>query len=459
MNWIDLLSHKRLGCNEVAPLQIGRSPFQQDYDRIIFSLPFRKLSDKTQVFPPCVNDYVRTRLPHSLEAASIGRSLGAGVGAFVLKNCQLENILVSDFGAVVAAATLAHDIGNTPLGHSGEEAIRYWFANSKVAAQIKSAMSRSECEDIARYEGNAQGFRVVSRLQMSENYGGMRLTCATLGAFAKYPCCSLASHTFPFSKKFSFFESEKNLFSDVAKCCGLIQYDPTIYAWSRHPLAFLVEAADDIAYRIVDYEDAFVCELITYEQLEKHFMQIIRQGAEEYVEPLRSLQERQHKVEYMRARAVGVLIEQVIGEFIKNYDAIMNGEYTLSLINSIPAAEIIVEINAVSYEKIYKNQYAAESAAAGFEIFGGLLDVFIPVVEELAQLRNEDKLTFRNRVFAQLLPNYCKKVHDKNWCNNVYLRAIGILDFIAGMTDSHAVTLYQKIKGVALPGSTFKPHW
>src|SRR5436190_11510304 len=187
MNWPQLLSTDRLGSSQPAGAEPQRSPFQRDSDRLMFSSAFRRLQDKTQVFPLADNDYVRTRLTHSLEVASVGRSLGARVGVEICKRRKLKNIHNSDFGEISSAAALAHDLGNPPFGHSGEDAIRHWFLHSPVAEEAKRELNEKERIDIERYEGNAQGFRLVTRLQMPDNNGGLQLTCATLGAFTKYP--------------------------------------------------------------------------------------------------------------------------------------------------------------------------------------------------------------------------------------------------------------------------------
>ncbi len=275
MDWRKLLSPQRLGKKAPDEITPGRSPFQQDFDRIVFSPAFRRMQDKAQVFPLADNDYVHTRLTHSMEVSCVGRSLGAAVGATICARHDLGHIQPSDIGAVVAAAGLVHDIGNPPLGHSGEEAIRYWFQHSELAAEMKAGMTEKQQADIAGYEGNAQGFRVLSKLQMPDNAGGMQLTCATLAAFAKYPVESRVRNRPEgvASKKFNFFQLERDLFKSVAETTGLL---PLVnsnddYCWCRHPLAWLVEAADDIAYRIVDFEDAWVMGILNYSEIEEYF--------------------------------------------------------------------------------------------------------------------------------------------------------------------------------------------
>ena len=248
MNWKDLLSPDRLGTGVPGKITPERSPFQRDFDRIVFSGSFRRLQDKTQVFPLVKTDYVRTRLTHSLETSSIGRSLGTATGVFICENFDTGGATPSDIGSIVAAAALAHDIGNPPLGHAGEEAIRHWFTNCESGKRLQETFSNAQRSDVANFEGNAQGFRVLTRLEMPDQTGGMQLTAATLGAFSKYPTGSEVEKRTPgvAGKKFGYFQTEKDLFAEVANCCGLIRTSEG--AWVRHPLAYLVEAADDIAY-------------------------------------------------------------------------------------------------------------------------------------------------------------------------------------------------------------------
>lgn len=452
MNWKRLLSSKRLGKNEADAITLGRSPFQQDFDRIVFSSAFRRMQDKAQVFPLAENDYVRTRLTHSMEVACIGRSVGANAGVFICKNHDVGSIQPSDIGAIVAAACLAHDIGNPPLGHSGEEAIRHWFCHSAVAAAMKSQMSPLECADIERYEGNAQGFRVLARLQMPENPGGMQLTCATLGAFTKYPMESFVKNppAGVASKKFNFFQMDKDLFAEVAETTGLKRIDGNAYCWCRHPLAYLVEAADDICYRIIDFEDSHMLGIITYEELESLFMRIIDDS--DFRKKLKEVNDNERRVELMRARAIGKLVSQLTGCFEKHQDQVLHGELQESLIDLIPAADALRKIEARSFEDVYTYRRAVEIEAAGFELTQGLLDAFINSVNDVAAARrNGVKPLYRNSRLLLLIPKRYRNEDDPQWLNSAYVRLINILDYISGMTDSYAVSLFKKIKGISLP--------
>src|SRR4051812_20139828 len=278
MNWPQLLCADRLGVASSGAPDAARSPFQIDSDRIIFSSAFRRLQDKTQVFPLADNDYVRTRLTHSLEVASVGRSLGARVGdAICKKHFPGGEIHASDVGAIVWAASLAHDLGNPPFGHSGEDAIRHWFTTSARAQEARASFTEAEVRDLECFEGNAQGFRIIARLQMPDN-PGLRLTYATLAAFTKYPRASVlpvATNGGSSTKKFGFFQSESELFEQVATGTGLLRRNPEALWWSRHPLAFLVEAADDICYRLVDFEDGFRLKHLSYKEVHDCFQAVI----------------------------------------------------------------------------------------------------------------------------------------------------------------------------------------
>ncbi len=450
MNWKDLLSSKRLGKNEADIISPGRSPFQQDFDRIAFSSAFRRLQDKAQVFPLAENDYVRTRLTHSLESSSIGRSLGSLAGQYLcgkyqdLKKLELQP---SDIGAITGAAALAHDIGNPPLGHSGEEAVRHWFCNSEVVAEDREKMSELERADIERYEGNAQGFRVLARLQMPDNPGGMQLTCATLGAFTKYPVESKDENApkAKIYKKFNFFQTDKKLFTEVAETTGLKKLPGSDYCWARHPLAFLVEAADDICYHIVDFEDGRMLKIISYKQLKDLFMEIIRDTSLE--DRLESIASETRKVELLRAKALGTLVREITNVFIENEEKALAGELDCPLLDLIKSRDAMKEISRISFEEIYTYRRAVEIEAAGYELTEGLLNAFYPCIQDWAKNGKENS-SYRTKKMLQLIPSH---YYDFE-CNDCYIRMMYLLDFISGMTDSYAVSLFKKIRGISLPG-------
>jgi len=450
-DWRKSLSFHRLGRDTRDLITPGRSPFQQDFDRVVFSAAFRRLQDKAQVFPLADNDYVRTRLTHSIETASIGRSIGGIAGTFICENFDLPEITPGDIGSIVAAACLAHDIGNPPLGHAGEEAIRYWFNHSPVAARLAERLTPEERADFAWYDGNAEGFRVLSRLESGHHRGGMQLTCATLAALCKYPCPAAKRGVLPGAegKKFNFFRQDIPLFREVAEHTGMIEVEKDV--WHRHPLAHLVEAADDITYLIVDFEDAHRLRIISYPELEALFMPMISDGSlKRYI---KSLPDDNQKVELLRAKVLGVLVRQCSSAFGMYHDEIVEGKLDRPLSSLIDAAPLLSQIKAKSADRVYDTRRAVEIQAAGFELTSGLLDTFMTAVAEAAaEARGEGAASYRSQKLLKLIPPRYRNLSDAAFCNDTYSQLLSVLDFITGMTDSHAVTLFKKIKGIALPG-------
>lgn len=451
MNWIQLLCSDRL-CRSVRPrsFDAARSEFRRDGDRITFSSAFRRLQDKTQVFPLADNDYVRTRLTHSLEVASVARSLGARVGSFIVERHGMHEVHASDFGDICAAAALAHDLGNPPFGHSGEDAIRHWFVNSPIAEQAKAGMDDKQRADIERYEGNAQGFRLVARLQMADNNGGMQLTCATLGAFTKYPRESIVAGVSDYkgasAKKFGFYQAERELFEQVAERCGLIRRNSECAWWARHPMAFLVEAADDICYRLVDFEDGFRLGHLSYQQTRDLMLAPMREGHRP--KRLDDIPSEAKRVQLIRAMAIGSAIEECAELFVAREAEILSGAFDASLIDGIDSAAAWDEIIRISRERIYNTTRGVEIEAAGFEVLGGLLDVFVSALNDLS---GSSKPSPRSRKLIQLIPEDSVGPNRQPDPSS-YVRLMRILDFVSGMTDRYAVTLYKKVRGISLPG-------
>ncbi len=449
MEWKKLLCAGRLGKGDSqGVIDPARSPFQRDFDRIVFSSAFRRLQDKTQVFPLAENDYVRTRLTHSMETASIARSLGSRAGVFICREFDTGGMLPADIGMAAAAASLAHDIGNPPLGHGGEEAIRYWFSRSTEGRKIAAGMSEAEAADFVSYEGNAHGFRVLCCLQMPDQYGGMQLSCASLGAFAKYPCSALHRSPGIAGKKFNYFQSEKKLFAEVAERCGLREFGQGSYC--RHPLVFLVEAADDIAYRIVDFEDARMVGLISDELLEDLFCRMLEDG-KSVAEYARKISNPARKTEFLRAMVIGALVKECVRVFEENQTQILAGEFNSPLIEMIPQAAVLREIEKISQDKVYHNCRVAEIIGAGFELISGMLDILVPAAAELAAAGREGrKADYRSMNMSYLLNRSYMPLESEEWRNSSYLQLLYLLDYIAGMTDTYAVNIYKKLKGISL---------
>jgi dGTPase len=450
VHWAQLLSADQLGRSKPGRREPGRSDFQRDTDRIIFSSAFRRLQDKTQVFPLAENDFARTRLTHSLEVGSVGRSLGTRVGAEIWARHKLAEIGIhpSDIGDIVHAACLGHDLGNPPFGHSGEDAIQHWFKSaSPHAEKARQGLTPTEIADVERYEGNAQGFRILTRLQMPDNNGGLQLTFATLGAFTKYPHASLfadVDHQGTSLKKFGYFQSEREHFASIADKCGIIQRGPE--CWARHPLVFLVEAADDICYRLVDFEDGVRLGHLTYEEVRDAFCAILpptRQPRD-----LNAMSSRKAAIEMMRAMAIGECLWQCTTVFLDHETDILEGRFDQPLVDTIPSAPALQAIQNRSRETIYGTDRGVQIEIAGYEVLGSLLNFFMSAVNDLAE--NKAAAAHRSHKLAHQLPKECVKAALEA---GPYERLMRILDFVSGMTDGFAVSLYRRVAGITLPGA------
>jgi len=447
MNWEQLLSLKRYGDTnkrlrkEQDETRLG---FEVDYDRIIFSSEFRSLQDKTQVIPLSQTDFVHTRLTHSLEVSVVGRSLGRQVGLKVLeKHPHLQEIhgyQANDFGAIVASAALAHDIGNPPFGHSGEKAIGQYFSKGNGLA-FKEQLTTKEYQDLCDFEGNANGFKIATQSREGRE-GGLRLSYATLGAFTKYPKESLPKKatTHIADKKYGFFQSEKEGFLDVAKELGL---KPTRsgkdVSFTRHPLAFLVEAADDICYTIIDFEDGINLGLIQEEFALEYLSKIIRDNIKP--ENYYALSTKEDRVGYLRALAIGSLINEAVDIFMKHEDTILNGDFDCALLDKSKYEAQINDIIKLSVENIYQSKEVIEKEISGYEVITKLLDTYISAVNNCYNnhASNYDKLILKT------LPSSVKANDDK-----LYNRVLSVCHYISLLSDSNAILSYKKLMGMTL---------
>lgn len=450
MKWEKLLSIRRLGQDVPEPESPLRTSFQKDYDRIVFSSAFRRLQDKTQVFPLSESDYVRTRLTHSLESSCVGRSLGEIIGCHLAEKHDVD-ISPAEVGSITAAACLAHDIGNPPFGHTGEDAIRHWFRNTEkgllILDRIKDERSR---RDLSNFEGNAQGFRVLVRLQSPDNHGGMRLTCATLASFTKYPksSYSAAGEVDDGGGKFGFMADDADFFKEVAEEVGLIKKECCELAWNRHPLAYLVEAADDICYHVVDLEDGHSLNHLGYDEVEKLLLAIC--GEEDTIKRLEGIRRNKERIGYLRAKAIGKLVESAAGCFIDNEDAILEGRFSSSLTREFELSDQFKKLKQTASEKVYKTRKVVEVEAAGFSVFGKLLEVFTDAVEDYYVNEGWSGMTPINRTMLRLLPDQYLP-NPAAGKNGLYSRVLNVVDFVSGMTDSYAVSMFKKITGISLP--------
>ena len=441
MNWESLLSSGRLGQKAIANTAPSRSAFEQDYDRIIFSHPFRRLQDKTQVHPLPEHDFVHTRLTHSLEVSSVGRSLGKRVGE-VLIQCHPElskNYTLFDFGAIVAAASLAHDLGNPPFGHAGEDAISDFFITHSLGQSFADKVSKSEWEELMKFEGNAQGFRILNKKEY-----GLKLTYATLGAFTKYPCPALfeeRNKSKKSQKKFGYFQSEREVFTEVANELELQKVATDV--WARHPLTFLVEAADDICYSIIDLEDGCRLGLVSFEDTIELLAPILKEKLNrEKLSGPRGLNE---KLGVLRAMTIGILIDACTQVFLDHENKILDGSFDEALTDLCEFKEALKKISQVSVKKIYQARNVVEIEASGHVVLPGLLEEFTQTGVDLLA----NTLSRKHANLSMLLP--VETVHDINQSpGDHYLMLRHIIDFISGLTDRHALSLYRKIKGISL---------
>ncbi len=457
MKWKELLSSRRLGRQEPYDTR-GRSPFQRDHDRIVFSSAFRRLQDKTQVFPLSHVDYVRTRLTHSLEVSCVGRSLGLAVGDVVSERHGLEPTFASDLGSIVAAACLAHDIGNPPFGHSGEEAIRHWFSTHPMGEKVLEELSPGQREEFLNFEGNAQGFRILSRLQHPNNQGGLQITHATLGALTKYPRPAWVEGLKSLQggvslKKFSYFGSEGDYFSEVAEALGLLKKAPGV--WCRHPLAFLVEAADDICYHFIDFGDGFRLGHVHYSEVEELLFGVLGPDKQGVLERMKGFREEKDRIEYLVGRAISRMIAQVSQVFIDSEESILKGEFDVELITKTSAFAVLEEIKKLSIHKVYSAREVVEVEAAGYEVLGGLLSLLVPALQDCA-VRKKGASLRRSEKLLQLVPSQFLGP-DGSPSREPYQRLLRITDFISGMTDSYAVAFHSKISGRTLLGTGRMP--
>ena len=445
MDWKTLLTPKRLGKTKREDSQPGRTPFHRDYDRLVFSSPFRRLKDKTQVFSLPKNDYIRTRLIHSLEVSCVGRSLGRMVGDKIVKKHGLNEsgesgFSASDFGDIVSAACLAHDIGNPPFGHSGEDAIRTGFKlwYSTVNHVGEELLKQAQKADFDSFEGNAQGFRILTKLEMYREKGGMQLTCPTLAAFTKYPRESfipesiLNGYSGRSVKKHGFFQAEKDLFNEVAETVGLIRRDNGAVWWSRHPLAFLVEAADDICYSIVDVEDGYRMGYISADQATSLLNEIAEIAKTDFKDGSDA-----EKVKRLRATAIDKLIREATKIFLENEQDILSGNFDEDLLSRSAYKNHLEKIGKKTRETVFQHRDVVGIQIAGYEVLGKLFGEFVNAV-----LHDSEK----GKLIRHMLPKEYRPADNEDNYNKI----LKITDYISGMTDSYATSLFQQFSGISL---------
>lgn len=444
MNWNQILSTTRLGQEELATNENkhSRTQFQRDYDRIIFSSPFRRMQNKTQVFPLPGSVFVHNRLTHSLEVASVGRSLGS---MFVEKaeseNMHIENPLFQEIGSVVSAACLAHDMGNPPFGHSGEDAIAQFFKKNGEQ-RLKNELNEAQWRDFTQFDGNANAFRLLSHQFNGRREGGFALTYSTLASIVKYPYESMLTE----KPKFGFFQSEKHIFARIAGELGLHQLSENPHKYIRHPLVFLVEAADDICYQLMDLEDAHKLKIHNFKETSSLLMGFFDEQAEakqiaRMNETLSLVSDPNEQIAYLRASVIGKLVKQCVDVFWEKQDEILSGTFQKPLIDHVQpkSLEAIKVIKDVSIRNIYNDRSVVEIEISGYQIIGTLLEVFIEAILN-------PKEGFSKKMLM-LIPDQYRGEHK-----TTYEKVQAIVDFVSGMTDLYALDLYRKIKGINIPG-------
>lgn len=444
MQWEQLLSLKRQGDKgkrlrkEQDDTRLG---FEVDYDRIIFSSAFRSLQDKTQVIPLSKTDFVHTRLTHSLEVSVVGRSIGRLVGKEIIKKYphlqEIHGYQPNDFGAIVAAASLAHDIGNPPFGHSGEKAIGEYFKIGK-GKDFKDQLTAKEWQDLIDFEGNANGFSVLTTSREGIE-GGQRLTYATLGAFMKYPKESLPKK--PSSqisdKKYGFFQQDKLFFMDVATDLGLIQKsnDGEVH-YHRHPLTFLVEAADDICYTIIDFEDGINLGLVSEDYALEYLIKLVKDRID--TPKFNKLKSKEDRISYLRAVAIGTLIEDVVSIFIENEELILKGAFHHALTDKSKYQAQMKDIINLSIQNIYQSREVIEKEIVGYEILQTLLDKFITAVNN----QHNDALSNYDKLILKMLPEKFRMEKE-----TLYQRLLHVCHYVSLLTDGNALELFETING------------
>lgn len=438
MNWEKLLSTKRFGLESYYDDKVhDRTEFQRDYDRLIFSAPFRRLQNKTQVFPLPGNIFVHNRLTHSLEVSCVGRSIGNRISK-KLSNKYKNNDYLSEIGSIVSAGCLAHDMGNPPFGHSGETAISTYFSEGNgFALKDKYNISNSEWNDIIHFEGNANALRLLTHQFNGHRAGGFVLTYSTLASIVKYPYA--ADYVSGSKKKFGFFQSEKDYYAKIADDLGLIKIDE--YKYVRHPLVYIVEAADDICYEIMDIEDAYKLKIFSFDETLDMLLAFFDEDSKKRKkERILNVKDKNEQIAYLRSSVIGELVAKCSDVFINNENDILNGTFEGSLISKIDdlagyAYKICTE---KSSKYIYKSKDVVDIEIAGYNIIYTLIDKLTDAVF------NTDK-AYSKQLLARIPEQYEVSAETP------YGKIQAVLDYISSMTDIYALDLYKKITGMSLP--------
>ena len=456
MDFASIYSYKRVGSDKTA--SGSRSGFQRDYDRLIFSSAFRRLQNKTQVFPLPDLAFVHNRLTHSLEVASVGRSLGKMVGEqialpFKNNNEDAYEFYKYELANVIAAACLAHDIGNPAFGHSGEKAISAYFhdnANQKIdGKELHSFFSEKEWSDVCHFEGNANALRILTHSFRGRFKGGFGLTYTTIASILKYPCESVTiDKRYKHRKKFGFFQAEKETVRAIGSELNMVleSNEPLIY--KRHPFVYLVEAADDICYRIIDMEDGHRLGIVSKEEIVSLFVDVIRsvnrpeENWEKAYKYYNDIEDKNESIAFLRAKVINVLTLQSVDLFLDNKNFILDGTFNDTLIDSIERnCEPLKEIAKLSLEKIYQHDTVMQIEIAGYNVLSELMQLFIPALLK-------ENPSHKEQMVLRLVPYQFTEFKETD---SGYEKVMSTLDFLSGMTDIYATELYRRLKGIVIP--------
>lgn len=458
MKWQQLYSSQRSynGTGKGNNNDIVRTSFLRDYDRLIFSSAFRRLQNKTQVFPLPGAVFVHNRLTHSLEVASVGRSLGKSVGEAIASKYKEDEVFTEfykhELQSVIAAACLAHDIGNPPFGHSGEEAIRTFFEelDGEKREILTDTLSENELKDFEYFEGNANAFRLVTH-PFNESESSYKLTFTTLASIIKYPCSSTEGFNkdtgLIATKKSGFFNSEIEKYLQLADTFHIPKHEDYELVYARHPFVFLTEAADDVCYRVMDLEDAHRLNIIstkTFKELFLPFFEMEKDydGIDYVIKKLDTINDDNQKVQFIRAKWIGLMVQKISNAFMANEEALLKGDLQVDMLKCLGEREreLISIINKFSVEHVYNSRSVLEIESAGFNVIGGLLKEFVHAVVYPKEKRSEKLLLLIPKQFST-------NTDPKKLYNNVQ----SVVDYISGMTDLYALDLYRKITGISIP--------
>lgn len=436
MNWQDLLStHRYASPHKSADI---RSSFQRDYDRIVFSSAFRRLQNKTQVFPLPGSQMVHNRLTHSLEVASVGRSIACRTVQRLCQHVPELRERQSDIETVVSTACLAHDLGNPPFGHSGEDTISSFFKNGS-GQRFQKEMLPEQWSDLVAFEGNANAIHLLTCQFHGRRPGGMSLTAATLGSLIKYPYPSYNNGN---RKKYNVFYSETEVFEEIMRECGIPKLDQEHLVYARHPLSYMMEASDDICYLILDMEDAHKRDIVSTEAIEHAFLSFFDPVKDANVfkhkeEVYREVSDKNERMAFLRATLVNKLVNCASDIFVSHYDEIMEGRFKDSLISYLPEYEenALKQCRTMSVKEIYRHPSVVKIELTGFNVIGTLLESFVDAVMEPDKPYNKKLLS--------LMPDQFKPLRE-----GTYFKIQSVLDFISNMTDLYAVQLYKDLRGI-----------